>query len=159
MNQSNISALPPPPGVISDFEHPASRTLLTIVPSAAIVGFMIITVFIRIYTKLVAEANVGIIVSCMPTFPALFKDVSSQIRITRQHRQRRRSSKYPSKGSTSKPHAKKPSNSSIETRSEPDHIPKPKVPPKNHIVELEAGYPPEPQSYFSDDSSDYDWLA
>lgn len=96
----------------------------------------------------VAEINVGIIVSCMPTFPALYKEVSSQLSAAWNHRQSSQVPKSSLKSTVGQSQGKKPSN-----RSAPEPV-KPKVPPKDHIVELEASYPPEPTSHFSDDSSD-----
>ncbi|KAL9042837.1 MAG: hypothetical protein Q9214_003671 [Letrouitia sp. 1 TL-2023] len=155
MDPSNSPAIPPPAGTQSNIYNPASRTILTIVPSAVIVGIMIIAVFARCYTKVyvvkstgVAEINVGIIVGCMPTFPALYKEVSSQLSAAWKHRKSSQVPKSSLKSSVGQSQQKKPSNRII-----PEPV-KPKVPPKDHIVELEASYPPEPMSHFSDDSSD-----
>ncbi|KAI4119441.1 MAG: hypothetical protein LQ338_007276, partial [Usnochroma carphineum] len=58
MNAS-MPALSPPPGVESNFENPQSRSSLTVIPSAAIVGITIILVFTRMYTKVYILKSVG----------------------------------------------------------------------------------------------------
>lgn len=54
-----IPALQPPPGIQSNFENPENQVYLTVIPCAAIVGVMIIFVFIRIYTKVYTMKSVG----------------------------------------------------------------------------------------------------
>lgn len=54
-----MPALSPPPGVESNFENPQSRSSLTVIPSAAIVGITIILVFTRMYTKVYILKSVG----------------------------------------------------------------------------------------------------
>ena len=59
MSDLAVPALPPPAGVRSNFEDAESRANLTIIPSAAIVGVMIIHVFARMYTKTYILKAVG----------------------------------------------------------------------------------------------------
>lgn len=56
---ASLPALQPPAGLQSNFEDPHSRISLTVIPCAAIVGFMIIFVFMRMYTKVYILKSVG----------------------------------------------------------------------------------------------------
>ncbi|KAL8995926.1 MAG: hypothetical protein Q9188_006691 [Gyalolechia gomerana] len=56
---ASLPALLPPAGVQANFENPQSRSCLTVIPCAAIVGFMIIFVFMRMYTKVYILKSVG----------------------------------------------------------------------------------------------------
>lgn len=56
---ATIPALQPPPGIQSNFKTPENQAYLTIIPCAAIVGVMIIFVFIRMYTKVYTLKSVG----------------------------------------------------------------------------------------------------
>lgn len=116
------------------------------------------------------EINTGIIVSCMPTVPALVQDIRSQVTkarkaspkfaITTGHTSKntsRSKSNHPSKNnSRSKSHQK----NSSDQRSQGQ--PMAELPNRRTPVELD-GTPIQmeeartyPRSYFSDDSSDYD---
>lgn len=59
MDPLNSPAIPPPAGTQSNIDNPASRTILTIVPSAAVVGVMIVAVFTRCYTKVYVVKSTG----------------------------------------------------------------------------------------------------
>ncbi|KAL8929892.1 MAG: hypothetical protein Q9208_001036 [Pyrenodesmia sp. 3 TL-2023] len=54
-----VPALPPPPGLQSNFRNPETRCYLTVIPCAAIVGVMILCVFIRMYIKAYVLKLVG----------------------------------------------------------------------------------------------------
>ncbi|KAL9029582.1 MAG: hypothetical protein Q9196_002191 [Gyalolechia fulgens] len=56
---ASLPALLPPAGVQSNFEDPKTRSTLTLIPCAAIVGVMIIVVFMRMYTKVYILKAVG----------------------------------------------------------------------------------------------------
>ncbi|KAI4170465.1 MAG: hypothetical protein LQ343_004968 [Gyalolechia ehrenbergii] len=56
---ASLPALLPPAGVQANFENPQSRSCLTVIPCAAIVGVMIIFVFMRMYTKVYILKSVG----------------------------------------------------------------------------------------------------
>ncbi|KAL8693246.1 MAG: hypothetical protein Q9218_001880 [Villophora microphyllina] len=56
---ATIPALQPPAGILSNFENPENRAYITVIPCAAIVGVMIIFVFIRMYTKVYTLKSVG----------------------------------------------------------------------------------------------------
>lgn len=56
---ASLPALQPPAGLQSNFDDPQSRISLTVIPCAAIVGLMIIFVFMRMYTKVYILKSVG----------------------------------------------------------------------------------------------------
>ncbi|KAI4283132.1 MAG: hypothetical protein L6R38_002396 [Xanthoria sp. 2 TBL-2021] len=126
--------------------------------------------FTPVFISTVMEINTGIIVSCMPTVPALVQDIRSQVTkarkaspkfaITTGHTSKntsRSKSNHPSKNnSRSKSHQK----NSSDQRSQGQ--PMAELPNRRTPVELD-GTPIQmeeartyPRSYFSDDSSDYD---
>ena len=49
---SNLPALPPPPGVVSDFVHPHTRAKETIAISAICLSLMFPIVIMRLYSRL-----------------------------------------------------------------------------------------------------------
>ncbi|KAL8737108.1 MAG: hypothetical protein Q9181_002028 [Wetmoreana brouardii] len=137
---------------------------------------------IAIFT--VMEINTGIIVSCMPTMPALIQDVHSEVTRSRKpsqkfrcQSQRSRDRHHSSRTSNSRTLQKKKLSSQITkgpVRFElPDWgSPDRGSPDRESPVELEAnpvrmeeaymGSRVEPRSFFSDDSSDFeseDWGA
>ncbi|KAL8946968.1 MAG: hypothetical protein Q9222_006700 [Ikaeria aurantiellina] len=114
------------------------------------------------------EINMGIIVSCMPTMPALIQDIRSQIARSRKASQktRKRTQLQNSKSSKAISHQKKISDQSTRSQARVESSP----PRGNSPVELEANPARmeeahvEPRSYFSDDSSvteegDLRWLS
>ena len=48
---ATIPALPPPPGVVSNFENPPSEATSIITVTAVFLAFMLAMVMMRIYTK------------------------------------------------------------------------------------------------------------
>lgn len=56
---SNIPALSPPAGIMSNFIDPANRANITIIPCAGIVAVMILFVFLRMYTKIYITGSTG----------------------------------------------------------------------------------------------------
>lgn len=59
MMDAPIPALPPPVGIKSNFTSPESESYVTIISCAAIVGIMIVLVFVRMYTKVYILKSVG----------------------------------------------------------------------------------------------------
>ncbi|KAL9600281.1 MAG: hypothetical protein Q9179_003269 [Wetmoreana sp. 5 TL-2023] len=122
---------------------------------------------IAIFT--VMEINTGIIVSCMPTMPALIQDVRSEVTRSRKVSQKSRSTSQRSRDI--RRHSSRASNSRTLQKKKPSsQITKGPVrfelPDRESLVELEAnpvrmeeahmGSRVEPRSYFSDDSSDFE---
>ncbi|KAI4117186.1 MAG: hypothetical protein LQ345_002537, partial [Seirophora villosa] len=67
-------AIPPPSGIQSNFENPPGRCYLTVIPCAAIVGVMIIFVFVRMYTKAYILKSIG-----WDDYTCMFAAVSSVV--------------------------------------------------------------------------------
>ncbi|KAI4089242.1 MAG: hypothetical protein LQ348_005966 [Seirophora lacunosa] len=67
-------AIPPPSGIQSNFEDPPGRCYLTVIPCAAIVGVMIIFVFVRMYTKVYILKSIG-----WDDYTCMFAAVSSVV--------------------------------------------------------------------------------
>ncbi|KAL8722484.1 MAG: hypothetical protein Q9225_001048 [Loekoesia sp. 1 TL-2023] len=126
--------------------------------------------FTPVFVFTVMEINTGIIVSCMPTMPALIQDIRSQVSSsTRQTASRRsltRTHTVVSRNSRNmSSHQKKTSSNSMQRQVRfdvPNRHPSP-VELDSTPVQMEEAYVVEPRSYFSDDSSEgeqeYGWLS
>lgn len=54
-----VGALPPPPGVVPDFEHPESRGHLVIIATAILLPITTFVLALRIYTRVVIARYLG----------------------------------------------------------------------------------------------------
>ena len=59
MNYENIPAIPPPPGVVSNFENPETLASSIIGVNVTFLSLMLIVVFIRIYARSFIVRSLG----------------------------------------------------------------------------------------------------
>ncbi|KAI4232839.1 MAG: hypothetical protein LQ352_008295, partial [Teloschistes flavicans] len=123
----------------------------------------------------VMEINTGIIVSCMPTFPAFIQDIRHQFTRSRKGSQKLRSTSHKSRSTSQRHRSRHPSSKTSRQLHQQKKVPDqstpstdkyalPERPSNNQIspVELEANPVQivevhcEPRSYFSDESSEFE---
>ncbi|KAL8854573.1 MAG: hypothetical protein Q9221_000608 [Calogaya cf. arnoldii] len=127
--------------------------------------------FTPVFIFTVMEINTGIIVSCMPTVPALIQDIRYQITKARKASRKsvittghasKNTSRSKSNHHTSKNNSRSKSHQNNGSAQKSERQPMAELPSRRTPVELD-GTPIQmeeariyPRSYFSDDSSDYD---